>query len=204
MCIDTHTHIHIQTHTRARARAYTRGERLSAYTRVPRNGPQVCEVFWALSRNAEWVMHPAQARGRQMNYNISFSRPYIPTDRAYWRGLIAFNSLLVHPYNGPRTKGDIFSSLRSLFCLFLFLPSIAAELPFCPLSAFPPFPLSIHRLVVEIIIALFCVSFSFATTRSSDVNAATETTDEKFWVVNRGRWLATHVGHIATETNDRW
>lgn len=35
-----------------------------------------------------------------MNYNISFSRPYIPTDRAYWRSLIAFNSLLVHPCNG--------------------------------------------------------------------------------------------------------
>jgi len=153
MCINTHTHIHIQTHTRARAR----GERLSAYTRVPRNGPQVCEAFWALSRNAEWVMHPAQARGRQMNYNISFSRPYIPTDRAYWRGLIAFNSLLVHPYNGLRTKGDIFSSLRSLFCLFLFLPSIAAELPFCPLSAFPPFPLSIYIASLSKLLLLFFV-----------------------------------------------
>lgn len=116
-----HTRAHVPRHIRAYIHGY---------------GPRVCEAFWALSRNAEWVMHPAQARGRQMNYNISFSRPYIPTDKAYWRGLIAFNSLLVHPCNGSRTKGHTFSPLRSLFCLFLFLPSIP-ESPFCPLRAFP-------------------------------------------------------------------
>lgn len=106
-------------------------------------------------------MHPAQARGRQMNYNISFSRPYIPTDRAYWRGLIAFNSLLVHPCNGPGPR-ETHSRRYDRCSVFLFLPSIP-ELPFCPLRAFPPpSPPSIrrHRLVVEIIIALF-LSFFF-------------------------------------------
>lgn len=111
-------------------------------------------------------MHPAQARGRQMNYNISFSRPYIPTDRAYWRGLIAFNSLLVHSCNEPsRAKGDTFSPLRSLFSLLLFFfhrspqPTRSALFaPFLLLSPTSSFgsPRSIRRhLVVRIIIALF-------------------------------------------------
>ena len=34
-------------------------------------------VLDSLSRLAEWVMRPAKARGRQMNYDISFSRPYV-------------------------------------------------------------------------------------------------------------------------------
>ena len=39
---------------------------------------QSCEaVLDSLSRLAEWVMRPAKARGRQMNYDISFSRPYV-------------------------------------------------------------------------------------------------------------------------------
>lgn len=101
-----------------------------------------------------------------MNYNISFSRPYIPTDRAYWRGLIAFNSLLVQSCNV--NEGDTFSPLhdRGIF-LFLFLPSIpfrSTQLLSSALSRFrftPSFPLHRsfdshrHCLVVEIIIALF-------------------------------------------------
>lgn len=91
---------------------------------------RVCEGFWALSRNAEWVMHPVQAWGRQMNYNISFSRPYIPTDRAYWRGLIAFNSLLVQSCNVNAGRGrHVLAVTRSRFFLFLFLPSIPDSPP---------------------------------------------------------------------------
>lgn len=81
---------------------------------------RVCEAFWALSRNAEWVMHPVQAWGRQMNYNISFSRPYIPTDRAYWRSLIAFNSLLVQSRNVQRGLRE--RHVLAFLSLFLFLP----------------------------------------------------------------------------------
>lgn len=150
-----------------RLRVYTR-----AYTRavnVPRRGPQVfCEAFWTLSRNAEWVMHPAQARRRQMNYNISFSRPYIPTDKAYWRSLIAFNSLLVHPCNGLRLGETHSRRYDRYFCLLLFLPSIS-ELPFCPLRAFPPPPLhsvdlsdiaSLSRLLLLLLFSFFPPFFS--------------------------------------------
>lgn len=46
---------------------------------------------------AEWVMHPAKAWGHQMNYDISFSHPYIPLRPLVSpTRLIAFNSLLVH------------------------------------------------------------------------------------------------------------
>lgn len=132
--------------------AHARGERPSAYTRVSRHGPQVCEAFWALSRNAEWVMHPAQARRRQMNYNISFSRPYIPTDSAYWRSLIAFNSLLVHPCNkfGPkethcrRYDRSVLSPPFSSIDPRVVLPS----------SRIPSVSISRHRLVVKIILFL--------------------------------------------------
>lgn len=117
-------------------------------------------------------MHPAQARGRQMNYNISFSRPYIPTDRAYWRGLIAFNSLLVHSCNerGPREtrsrRYDHFS-----FSSFFFHRSPAPGLPSSRVSSLPLLgrstDISLSRLLL--------LSFSLRDDAiASDVNAATD------------------------------
>lgn len=153
-------------------------KRPSAYTRVPRHGPQVCQAFWALSRNAEWVMHPAQARRRQMNYNISFSRPYIPTDRAYWRSLIAFNSLLVHPCNsepGPRERHILAVTIAGLFLFLSSIPRVTV-LPSSRISS--PFPTvdpqTSPRCQDYYYCSLFSFFFFFATTRSSDVNAATD------------------------------
>lgn len=138
--------------------------------------PGLRRAFWALSRNAEWVMYPAQAWGRQMNYNISFSRPYIPTDRAYWRVLIAFNSLLVQSCNVNAGRGrDTFSAVTRdrVSFPFFFLPSIPDSPPSYSSALFarhpssPSSPLLFdsprHRLVVEIIIALF---FPFARRRA--------------------------------------
>lgn len=122
-----------------RLRVYTR-----AHTRavnVPRRGPQVCEAFWTLSRNAEWVMHPAQARRRQMNYNISFSRPYIPTDKAYWRSLIAFNSLLVHPCNGlEETHSRRVTIVISVFSFFFHRSPNCRSAPFAHFLPLPSIP----------------------------------------------------------------
>lgn len=138
------------THTDVRAtneytRTYAHGE-CFLHTRVPRTTrSRVCEAFWALSRNAEWVMHPVQAWGRQMNYNISFSRPYIPTDRAYWRGLIAFNSLLVQSCNVNAGRGrHVLAVTRSRFFFSFFFfhrsPTVhpVTLLPFRAVSLLPP------------------------------------------------------------------
>lgn len=94
-----------------------------------------------------------------MNYNISFSRLYILTDRAYWRALIAFNSLLVHSYNGSRgTRSRRYDRFSFSFSLSSIDPnhsgrpfSLSLPLPFLS------FPSSIPQtslLVVEIIIPL--------------------------------------------------
>lgn len=106
-----------------------------------------------------------------MNYNISFSRLYIPTDRAYWRVLIAFNSLLVHSYNGSReTRSCRYDRFSLSFSLSLSsIDPSRSDRPVLPLRAIPFFfslflSLSLstlHRspqtslLVVEIIILLF-------------------------------------------------
>lgn len=74
------------------------------YTRCGPWGADVCArscgrtSFGRYRAIAEWVMHPAKAWGHQMNYDISFSHPYIYTLRPLVSPtrLIAFNSLLVH------------------------------------------------------------------------------------------------------------
>lgn len=111
------------------ALTYTRGS--PVYTDVRARSsvlrPQSCEPFWTLSRLAEWVMHPAKARGRSMNYDISFSRPCIRAQLAVLATeLIAFNSLLVHSRNDHdcTTHDRRYVDCHLFFLLVLSLSSI--------------------------------------------------------------------------------
>lgn len=174
---------------------------------------RVCEAFWALSRNAEWVMHPVQAWGRQMNYNISFSRPYIPTDRAYWRGLIAFNSLLVQSCNVNADRGRHVLAVTPIAFLSVSFSSIdPPDSPpgySCALSRRYPSsrPLRFAQTSPRCRDYYYFV-FLFARRRDRLTLMQPPIVRGRPREVLGSRPVARqlarlHVGHIATETNDR-